>query len=90
MLPKGRPRDGAKELYELSRTYTTPDGNLIRGRAFVRRSGAQDRYEIVVDGFGQYAVLDARSALELKRLIASAMEAFAASARLRGSFSVTL
>lgn len=88
MLQHGRLSDGAKELHELSRTYSTPDGNLVRGRAFVRRKDGQDRFEIIVDGFGQYAVVDAASTGELKRLMAVAMDAFAASAQLRGSFSV--
>ncbi len=90
MLANGRLPAGAKELLELSRTYSTPDGNLIRGRAFVRQRSGRARYEILVDGFGQYAVVDVPNVGELKRLMASAMDVFAASARLRGGFSVRL
>ncbi len=90
MSPRERRRDRQEELLEFSRTYNTAEGNLIRGRAFVRRRSGPVRYEIVVDGFGQYSVVDVPNYGDLKRVLEVAMQAFATTAELRGSFSVRL
>ena len=74
---------GAKELGEYSHTYSF-ENVFIRGRCFaVTRDGAT-RYEILVDGYGQYAVVDVPRLDDVQRRMQEAMEAFQASVELRG------
>jgi hypothetical protein len=87
-LPESRVREGAKELHELSRTYNTPEGLMVRARCYALRRNRRVRFEILVDGFGQYAIVDVTDRKDLALRMSEAMDAFAASARLRGVTAV--
>jgi hypothetical protein len=82
MLPDRHIRDGARELPELSRTLDD-DGVQVRARCFSRQRAGGAFYEVLIDGFGQYAVIDVSAGSELERRIMEAMEAFVAAAKLR-------
>jgi hypothetical protein len=73
---------GAKELRDLARTYRASDGMLVNGRCFSIRHGARVRYEILIDGFGEYALADVARLKEVPARMEQAMRCFAASCRL--------
>jgi len=79
---KSRPRAIGKELAELSTTHTLPGGMLVIARCFAFRGPARTRYEIVVEGFGRRAVIDANDRDALPQRIAEAMNAFEETSRL--------
>ena len=87
-VPEACVRDGARELHELSRTYDTVDGLRVRARCYSLGRAGRLRFEILVDGFGQYAVVDVAEYAALAPRVAEAMDAFAAAARLRGVTAV--
>jgi hypothetical protein len=83
MTVADRLREGARELAEYGRTFNQ-DGMFVRGRCFAARRGDELRYEILIDGFGQYAVVDVMQKHEIPSRMEQAMEGFAAAAMLRG------
>ncbi len=83
-LPERGIGAGAQELTEYTRIYSVRDV-YIRARCYAVPSGATRRYEILVDGFGQYAVIDVPHIADVPRRIEQALDAFATSAELRGS-----
>ena len=79
--------EGGREMGELAQ-HRVIDGVFVRARCFAIRRERGPRYEVLLDGAGQYAATDARSIEEARRLIPHAMEAFAAACALRGATRV--
>ena len=88
MIGNQRSSTGLREIPDLARTQTH-DGILVRARCFaVTEESETTRFEIVVEGHGQCAVVNVASEVELAPRLDEAMIGFAAAARVRaGVFS---
>jgi hypothetical protein len=75
-------RRRVSELSEYTSTRTI-DGVFVRSRCYAVNDGGKIRYEVMLDGHGQYAVVDVARRADIVPRIEQAVVGFAMAARVR-------